>query len=181
MSEKGPYQPIRLAYADPPYLGCCNKYDHGHGAGGDRPFDGLCWDEPETHRLLFAYLDEHYDGWAYSMTSTTLAQLLPMVPHARVAAWVKPFASFKKNVRICYAWEPVLFVPGRREQQEGVPYGRDFIAERITMQRGFTGTKPERVCRWVLDLLGYVEGDEVDDLFSGTNPMARALAAGVLL
>jgi len=171
---------VKLAYADPPYLGFCQKYGHEHNDSGGRAFDSLCWDDPQTHKLLFDYLAAHYDGWAYSLTSTTLAQLLPMVPHARVAAWVKPFASFKRGVRIAYAWEPVLFVPARRAQQEGVPYGRDFIAESITLRRGFTGTKPERVCRWVLDLLGYVDGDEVTDLFVGTGPMQRALAQAPL-
>lgn len=163
----------RLAYADPPYLGCCRLYGHFHGD------DGLCWDEPETHQRLFEQL-RTFDGWAYSATSSSLARLLPMAPEARIAAWVKPFAAFKRNVRIAYTWEPVLFVPGRDRSLDGAPVGRDHLAEPITLQRGLTGAKPDRFNRWVLDLLGYVDGDEMTDLFPGTGGMGRVLAQQVL-
>ena len=54
---------MRFAYADPPYLGCCKLYDHHHP-------DGLCWDDPETHRLLIKRLmTEFPDGWALSLNS----------------------------------------------------------------------------------------------------------------
>lgn len=171
---------MKLAYADPPYLGCCKLYGHEHNDGGSDPWDGRCWDDPETHQLLLTALAERYDGWAYSMTSTSLAQLLPLAPACRVAAWVKPFAAFKRNVRIAYTWEPVLFSPGRDSSKDGALVGRDHIAEPITLRKGFTGAKPTRVCSWVLDLLGYAEGDEVDDLFIGTNVMAEVLAQGRL-
>jgi len=47
------------------------------------------------------------------MGSTTLRLMLPWCPECvRVGAWVKPFAAFKRNVRIAYTWEPVLFKPG---------------------------------------------------------------------
>jgi hypothetical protein len=55
------------------------------------------------------------------------------------------------------------------------PVGRDHLSERITMRRGLTGAKPERFCRWVLDLLGYQPGDELEDLFPGTGVMARVV------
>jgi len=41
----------RYGILDSPYLGCCSLYDHHHPEG-DRPFDGRCWDDPETHRRL---------------------------------------------------------------------------------------------------------------------------------
>lgn len=167
---------MRLAYADPPYLGCCKLYDHFHGD------DGRCWDDLDTHRRLIDRLDSEFDGWAYCMTSTSLPQLAPLMPAgARVAAWVKPFAAFKRNVRIAYTWEPVLFSPGRDRSTDGAPVGRDHLAEPITLRRGFTGAKPQKFNRWVLDLLGYVEGDEVTDLFPGTHGMAETLRTGVLL
>lgn len=172
--------PVKLAFADPPYLGCCRLYGHEHNDGGSEPWDGRCWDDPETHRILLAELSERYVGWAYSMTSTSLAQLLPLAPECRVAAWVKPFAAFKRNVRVAYTWEPVLFVPGRDRSIDGAPVGRDHIAEPITLRRGLTGAKPERVCTWILDLLGYRDGDIVDDLFPGTAVMAGVLAQGRL-
>lgn len=171
---------MRLALADPPYLGCCRRYDHFHNDGGPMPWDGYCWDEVATHALLLAHLEREYDGWAYCLTSTSLRSILTVAPESRVAAWVKPFAAFKRNVRIAYTWEPVLFRPGRDRSADGAPVGRDHLSERITLLRGLTGAKPDRFGRWVLDLLGYVEGDTVDDLFPGTNVIARALAAPVL-
>jgi hypothetical protein len=169
---------MRLAYADPPYLGCCGKfYEHFHNDNGPSPWDGKCWDDVATHEALIRHLDSEYDGWAYSMTSQSLRQIIPVVDGVefRVAAWAKPFAAFKRNVRIAYTWEPVLFSPGRDSSKLGAPVGRDHIAKPITMKKGFTGTKPPDVCRWVLDLLGYVEGDQVTDLFPGLGVMSEVL------
>lgn len=168
---------IRLAYADPPYLGRCSLYGHRH----DDPWG--CWDDPVTHVRLFDYLLD-FAGYAYSCTSQSLATLLPLAAEAglrpRVAAWVKPFAAYKKNVRIAYTWEPVLFEPGRDSSADGAPVGRDHLAEPITMRKGLTGAKPERFCRWVLNLLGYVDGDELVDVFPGTGVMGRVAAQGSL-
>ena len=50
---------------------------------------------------------------------------------------------------------------------------KDFIVEPITLQKGLVGAKPEKVCRWILDLLNVQEGDEVVDLFPGTGIMGR--------
>lgn len=164
---------VRLAYADPPYLGCCSYYRHFHP-------NGKCWDDIETHRELFEALAT-FDGWACSLTSTSLPQILPLAPpDARIAAWVKPFAAFKANVRIAYTWEPVLFVPGRDSSKDGAPVGRDHLAEPITLQKGLTGAKSERFCRWVLDLMGYVDGDTMIDFYPGTGVMGRVLAQGRL-
>lgn len=179
---------LRLAFADPPYLGCCGLYGHNHGevvtadqdglSGGCKAAVGRCWDDPDTHHRLLQYLAAEFDGWAYCMSSPTLPDLY--VPGARIAAWVKPFAAYKANVRIAYTWEPVLFVPGRDRSADGAPVGRDHLAEPITLQRGLTGAKPERFCRWVCDLLGYVDGDELIDLFPSTGVMGKVLAQGRL-
>lgn len=165
---------MKFAFADPPYLGCCKLYDHYHP-------DGLCWDDLDTHRALLLRLETGYDGWAYCMTSTSLPELLPFAPAGvRVAAWVKPFAAFKRNVRIAYTWEPVLFWPGRDRSADGAPVGRDHLSEPITLRKGLTGAKPAKFCSWVLDLMGYVSGDEVIDLYPGTGVMGRVLAQGRL-
>jgi hypothetical protein len=162
----------RLAYADPPYLGYSKYYDHPEAA---------IWDDLTSHADLLSRLDSDFDGWAYSCTSTTLAVLLPHAPECtRIAAWVKPFAAFKRNVRIAYTWEPVLFKPGRDSSKLGAPVGRDHLAESITLKRGLTGVKPDKFNRWVLDLLGYIDGDDVTDLFPGSHGMARAINQGVL-
>lgn len=70
---------MKFAFADPPYLGCCQLYGHEHGEGGGRPFDGRCWNDPETHALLLGWLAE-FDGWAYCLSSVSLAEVLPLVP-----------------------------------------------------------------------------------------------------
>lgn len=173
---------MRFAYADPPYLGCCSKYGHHHP-------DGLCWDDLATHRQLITTLWLEYDGWALSASSSSLQRILSICPDGvRIAAWVKPFCTFKKGVRPCYAWEPVIFHGGRNPSNghshpppvkggaQTTP--KDFIAESITLKKGLTGAKPEKVCRWILDLLNAQPGDEVVDLFPGTGIMRR-VAAGV--
>lgn len=100
---------MKCAYADPPYLGCGALYSAHHP-------DALVWDDPEAHRALIARLcDEFPDGWAMSCSSPSLKTLLPMCPDdCRVSPWVKPFAVFKPNVGVAYAWEPVIWRGGRR-------------------------------------------------------------------
>lgn len=181
---------MRFAYADPPYLGCCGLYDHEHGE------DGRCWDDPETHRqLIDALVRDFPDGWALSMSTTSLSTLAPMLPRdVRWGSWVKTFCAFKKGVRPCYAWEPVAFWRGRNPKRfphappakggkQNTP--KDFIvtvdeslvlAEPITLRKGFTGAKPEAFCEWVLDLLNVQEGDELIDVYPGTGVMGRVAA-----
>jgi hypothetical protein len=164
---------MRFAYADPPYLGCCKLYEHYHP-------DGKCWDAAETHQDLIWRLNVDYpDGWALSLSSTTLKTILPMCPDdVRVAAWVKPFAAFKRNVRNAYTWEPVIVYGGRTSSKDGAPVTRDHLAESITLRRGFTGAKPAKFNRWVLDMLGFVDDqDTINDLFPGTKGMERTLEA----
>lgn len=172
---------MRFAYADPPYLGCCKLYDHYH----EEPYG--CWDGPEAHQtLIYCLMDEYPDGWVLSASSPSLRTILPMCPpDVRVGSWVKTFVAFKKGVRPCYAWEPVIFWRGRNPSA-GHPHAppekggkqntpKDFIAEPITLKKGLTGAKPEKVCRWVLDLLNAQPGDEVDDLFPGTGIMSQVV------
>ena len=173
--------PVKFAYADPPYLGCCRLYDHHHP-------DGLCWDDPATHRKLIDRLvTEFPDGWVLSCHTPSLATLLPMCPDdVRIGAWVKPFHAYKKGVRPAYAWEPVIYSGGRNKKPPAPPKGgkaitpKDFISCNITLKKGLTGAKPEPVCEWVLDLLNVQHGDEVVDLFPGTGVMGRVAAARVL-
>lgn len=161
------------AYADPPYLGCCKLYGHFHGE------DGGCWDDIDTHAALIERLGSDYpDGWALSGTSVSLQTLLPLCPvGVRVGVWLKSFASFKPNVNPGYTWEPVIFHGGRTNRSRDELTVRDFIVAPITLQRGLTGAKPLPVCRWILDFLGYLDGDRLDDLYPGTGAMGAALAA----
>lgn len=161
---------MRFAYADPPYLGCGKLYD--------RPE----WDALETHVALIRRLVEEYpDGWALSASAPSLRHLWPHLPaEARECVWTKSFAAFKRNVRVAYTWEPVVVCGGRVSSSSGARPTRDHLREPIAMERGLTGAKPARFCRWVLDLLGYVEGDQVDDLYPGTGIMAEVLAQPLL-
>jgi hypothetical protein len=163
-------RPMRFAYADPPYLGCGALYAKHHP-------EALIWDNPETHRALIQRIcDEYPDGWALSMASTNLWDLLPMCPReARVAAWCKPFAIYKPNVPVAYTWEPVIFMGGRRRGRDEATV-RDHLSCPITLKRGMTGAKPRDFCRWVFDLLGAKRGDALDDLFPGSGAVAAAWA-----
>lgn len=173
---------MRLAYADPPYLGCCKLYDHHHP-------DGLCWDDLDTYRALLGRLGAEYpDGWALSCHTPSLRHLLPLCPEdVRVAAWVKPFHAYKKGVRPAYAWEPILYRGGRNANHPPPEKGgkattpKDFLAANIMLKKGLTGAKPPTVCAWVLDLLGHIPGlDTMDDLYPGTGVMGEVVAARVV-
>jgi hypothetical protein len=153
---------VKFAYADPPYVGCANLYPEK---------------QEVDHGALFAQLRDGYpDGWALSASSPSLPYLLglPDCPaEVRIAAWVKPFASFKPNVNPAYAWEPVIFYGGRKRTREA-PTVRDWVSCPITLRKGLTGAKPERFCYWLFDLLGMEPGDQLDDLFPGTGIVSRS-------
>jgi hypothetical protein len=157
---------VNFAYADPPYYGTAKKlYGKHHDAAAD-------YDTIEAHKaLVYRLVDEFPDGWALSMTSGNLHDILPLVPRdTRIGAWVKPFAVFKPNVNPGYTWEPVLFRGGRKGDRTR-PTVRDFLSCNITLKKGLTGAKPEPFCDWILDLLGYEPGDELVDIFPGTGIM----------
>ncbi len=160
---------MKFAYADPPYLGLAAKfYGHLHEAAAD-------YDRPETHQRLIDKMTAEFDGWAMSLHTPSLREILPMCPkECRVMAWVKPFASFKPGVGVAYAWEPIIVWGGRRRtrQQHTV---RDWVAENITLRRGFTGAKPAAVIYWLLEVLNVQPGDEVEDLFPGSGAVTEAL------
>jgi hypothetical protein len=156
---------LSFAYADPPYLGCSHLYP-------EHP-DAARWDDPGEHGMLMAELDANYDGWALSLSVPSLTSLLAVAPPGvRIAAWVKPFAAYKRNVRVAYTWEPVIW-KRTAPRRDGDPVGRDHLSCNITMRRGLTGAKPEAFCRWVLMLLGWQEGDSMFDVFPGTGVMGR--------
>ena len=164
---------MRLAYADPPYLGCARRYrEHPEAAR---------WDDPQSHGDLMAAMDRDYDGWALSAGMNSLQALLPLAPAGvRIASWVKPFSAAFPTVRIAYAWEPVIYRPARPLTSEGATPVKDFLVENMALRRGLVGAKPERFCRWIADLLGYLDGDTLDDLFPGTGVMGRVTAQQVL-
>lgn len=154
---------MRIAYADPPYPGQASR----------RYADDPNCAEVD-HALLFDHL-QSFDGWALSTSSTALVGLLPFAPPlVRIAAWVKPFAAFKRNVSPAYAWEPVLFKPSRGFRKTGIVH-RDWHSESITLKRGLCGVKPDGFSRWLFEvLLGAERGDEFTDVFPGSGAVTRA-------
>lgn len=166
---------MRFAYADPPYLGVGYRYAEHHP-------EARVWDDPERHRQLIDSLSANYpDGWALSLSSTSLQTLLPMCPpDVRIASWVKPWAAFKRNVRVAYTWEPVIVRGGRKSSTDGAPPCRDHISLPMTMRKGLVGAKPEAFCRWVMDMLGWKQGDEIDDIFPGTGVFGRVTEGAAL-
>ena len=172
--QTAPQPAMRFAYADPPYIGMAKKY-YSH--------DPLCAEV--DHAELIARLCRDFpDGWALSASAPSLGQIIPLLPDGyRVAVWCKSFCAFKKGVRPCYAWEPVIFWRGRNPSA-GFKHAppekggrqitpKDFIVEPITLRKGLIGAKPEKVCRWILSLLNAQMGDEVVDLYPGTGIMGK--------
>lgn len=159
---------MKFAYADPPYLGCGKLYASDHPEAKE-------WDNPFRHRRLIEYLNFNFpDGWAMSASSPSLKEILAMCPHdCRVSPWVKPFAIFKPNVGVAYAWEPVIWRGGRPRTREQDTV-RDWVSANITLRRGLTGAKPREFCRWVFSLLNAQPGDMFDDIFPGTGAVTAA-------
>lgn len=158
---------MKVAYADPPYLGCGSYYAKLHP-------ESMQWNNLETHKALIDRLSSEFEAWALSLHSPSLQAILPLCPNdVRVGAWVKPFASFKPGINPAYCWEPVIFRGGRKRDRKEWTC-RDWIAESITLRRGLTGAKPENFCFWVFDFLGLQIGDELHDLFPGTGGVSRA-------
>jgi len=149
---------MKIAYADPPYIGCANKYPEK---------------EEVDHKKLIAQL-EAYDGWALSLASPTLKEILNLCSNdVRVGAWVKPFCSFKPNVNPAYAWEPVIFKPARDGSRD-IDTVRDWVSCGITLKRGLVGVKPDAFCYWLFALLGMESDDEFHDIFIGSGAVTKA-------
>lgn len=151
---------MRFAYADPPYIGCAHRY-------------------PETeevdHGALIERLCQYYpDGWALSLHSPSLKQILSLCPDdVRVMAWVKPFCAFKANVNPAYAWEPVIVRGGRKRTREQ-PTVRDWVSAVITLKKGVVGAKPPAFCEWLFEVLGMQAEDEFHDLYPGSGAVSEA-------
>ena len=157
----------RIAYADPPYIGCAHLYkDHPDYAG------------EVDHVALVARLETEFDGWVLhtSATAEAIAILAPLVQAtgARWMSWNKPFAAYKRNVPVAYSWEPVIVKPARKPVVSKRLVMRDHISCPITLRRGLTGAKPEDVCHWAFEMVAARPDDELVDLFPGTGAVTEA-------
>lgn len=153
---------MRFAYADPPYLGWAKRYY------GDQHAHAGEYDHIDAHRALITRLSADFDGWALSLQSNALQVMLPLCPPGvRVLSWVKPWCSWKPNVRTAYTWEPIILREGRprKRPQPTVP---DHLICAMTMRKGLRGAKPAKFAFWIFDILNLQPGDEFVDCFPGT-------------
>jgi len=165
-----------FAYADPPYIGTAERIY------GDHPdYKGEV-----NHKELIAMLHETYkDGWALSLSSPTLYEILgychDVGANVRVGAWVKPWSVWKdKNV--AYAWEPMIFTGGRKRDWKVRDTALDWCIDNAVMNRkddpnNTKGTKPEKFCFWLFDVLGMEPQDTFVDVFYGSGAVTKAWEA----
>ncbi len=155
---------MRLAYVDPPYIGCAHLYPEN---------------QEVDHVELVDRLMAEYDGWVLHAAASNASEevLAPMMAKlgVRKCVWVKPFAAFKRNVPVGYAHEYAYVKAARKPvvSKRIVPL-RDYLAEGITMKRGLTGAKPEAVCHWLFEVVGARPDDELSDLYPGSGAVTRA-------
>jgi hypothetical protein len=155
---------MKIAYADPPYLGC-----------GARYYNAPEWDRIESHQQLIVRLcSEFPDGWALSLHTPSLQIILPMCPSdVRIAAWVKPYSGGAyPNVNPIYAWEPVIYRGGRKGRDNNSTV--DWIAQSCPRSNNFIGQKPRKFCLWLFTLLGLQAEDHFVDLFLGSGAVTVA-------
>lgn len=162
----------RFAYADPPYLGCAVRYY------GDKHAEAAEYDDPASHHALIDRLEAEFpDGWALSCHVPSLPVLLPMCrPGVRIAAWTKPFSGMRPHVRARFAWEPVIY-----RTSLAWDFGPQFVdtfsadaPRRNSLANGFPGKKPAAFTAWIMDLLGWMPGDDLVDMFPGSGAVLEA-------
>ena len=195
---------MKLAIADPPYLGRAELFygattttqmniggglgrNGGRNAGrlfkADYHPDAAAWDNPAQHEALVARLVADYDGWAIAMVPDNLPAYLAWVPpRTRVAVWhdpqVMPTGSHPRR-----RWEPVLiYVPAGRRRIVDLP--GPHVGDVLTAPHpsggkegsGFAGRKPAAWTRWVLNMLGHdPDIDTVTDLFPGSGAVQQVI------
>jgi hypothetical protein len=177
---------MKLAIADPPYLGRAHRWygvggrakGRGKGRADEHP-EAYLWDKPETHIDLALTLLADFDGFAIACTSHSLSTYLSVIETEsengiRILSWIKP-ASLPSGSRITQSWEPVIVkVP---KERKGRGKGKQMIDYLICTapRKGFAGSKPTQWTWWVMDAMGYKEGDEIVDLFNGSGAVNQAI------
>lgn len=161
-------RPLRLAYADPPYLGLAWRY----------------YRAPEVdHAALLSRLAT-FDGWALSCSSGSIPELLALAVaqglEVRLAIWHRRRPPHP-TARILSAYEGLIYHPARsvvsgsRESIPDVLLGVD-ARPRPTLPGSIVGMKPPRFSVWLFGLLGAMPGDELEDLYPGSGLVSRAWA-----
>lgn len=158
---------MRVAYADPPYIGQARKHYRG---------DPLCAEV--DHVELIARLEAEYDGWGLSCSVPSLKYVLSLCPDGvRVGAWTKRFAAGKPHVVLNYAWEPVILKPVRRPRELMVDWvcaNAAIGSHRELRSSSVKGQKPEAFSYWLFGALGLRSGDVLEDLYPGSGAVSAA-------
>lgn len=158
---------MKFAYADPPYPGQAHKYRNHPDYAGE-----------VDHAELIARIELNYpDGWALSTSAKAMRAVLDLCPAAvEVAIWHITNAEPPGNRRNrwWWCWEAVIIRGGRPG-----PVKNLLACGNATGFAGgtITGQKPPRFASWILDLLGYQDGDTIDDLYPGSGACGRYFAA----
>lgn len=159
---------LRLAIADPPYLGGALRW-HGNLPPPAGPATSLeAWNNRTLHEMLVANLEARYDGWLVAASAASVPVYQTFLPQdVRMCVWVKgnalPTAS-----RITNLWEAAfLRLPDERSAHGSGTAVGDVLTAGENHQE--PGCKPRAWVRWALDLLGYRPGDQVDDVFAVTD------------
>lgn len=178
---------MKLAIADPPYLGRGARW-YGDGRGhfnkernSDNHPKASEWDSPAAHLILVDRLAHEFDGWAIAGAPDSLALYLSACPpDVRVMVWNRG-NGIPSGSRIGSQWEFVIaYVPESRRGRGVHLATSDVLTCGVPNMSGFVGAKPPAWTRWVLDVLGYVPGeDELHDMFPGSGAVAAA-ADGML-
>ena len=152
---------MKIAYADPPYIGFADRYPEGRGV---------------DHLELFARLERGYDGWALSTNVPALKATLALAPEGvRIAAWVQPFSNYALNCDPLYGWEPVIYRPAKRPNRKG-NRPRDWILAHKPLRREtvMMGQKSSEFAFWIFELTHAAPGDVFADLYPGSGAVGRA-------
>lgn len=157
-------RPLRLAYADPPYVGLARRFYR------DEPTYAGEVDHVELLSRLQAY-----DGWALSCSSASTPALLAVAVgfagDVRLGIWHRRRpAGWSAS-----GWEGVIYRPARRvgPRTTDVLLGVDGRS-RPTHPGAVVGMKPPAFATWLFGLLGARPGDEFADLFPGSGLVAKA-------
>lgn len=172
-------RPLRLAYADPPYVGRARRY-----YGREASFAGEV-----DHSELLSRLAT-YDGWALSCAADSIPRLLATVAEVlrdasrvdrvRLAIWHRRRPPHPHARRLS-AYEGLIYsparfvVPGSTRPITDVLLGVE-SRPRPTLPGSIIGMKPPAFCVWVFQLLGALPGDDLADLFPGSGMVSRAWA-----
>ena len=155
---------LKIAYADPPYMGCAHRYPEK---------------KEVDHQELINELMAKYDRWALSCHTPSLQKILAMCPQTkkiRVMSWVKPYAIIFPTLYVQYQWEPVIVYNAYiRKCNKKNPAIRDWIKAKANQETGMIGSKPKNFCIWLYQVLGITKEDEFFDLYPGSGALTKYL------